>query len=99
AADLAGALTRLERARDPVAWSAAQQPWTPDMVRQAASLLGQGPRAEKVAARWADGRSLVWSARDGSGRQVAVGVLRFQDAAGARAYYEFATDLQRKQDE
>jgi hypothetical protein len=97
--DLGDALRRLEAARDPADWQAAQQPWTPAMFRQVADLLGEGRRAEKVVQGWDVGRSLVWSARANPGRQVALGVLRFQDATAARAYYGLAADLQRKQDD
>jgi hypothetical protein len=97
--DLADVLTRLEGALEPAAWQAMQQPWTPAMFRQVAEMLGEGRRAEKVAQGWDAGRLLMWSARANPGRQVALGVLRFQDAAAARAYYGLAVDLQRKQDE
>jgi hypothetical protein len=97
--DTAEALTQVVRALAPAEWAAGQQPWTPAMIRQAADLLGEGPRAEKVVCGWDEGRSLVWSARDNPARQVAVGLVRFQDAAGARSYFGLAVDLQRKQDE
>jgi hypothetical protein len=97
--DLADALKKLEGALSPDEWRAAQQPWTPEMFRDVAGMLGEGQRAEKVLQGWDAGRSLVWSARANPGRQVALGVLRFQDAAAARAYYGLAVDLQRKQDE
>jgi hypothetical protein len=97
--DLGDALKRLEGALAPEEWSAVQQPWTPEMFRDVAGMLGEGQRAEKVLRGWDAGRSLVWSARANPGRQVALGVLRFQDAAAARAYYGLAVDLQRKQDE
>jgi hypothetical protein len=97
--DLADALKKLEGALAPDEWQAAQQPWTPEMFRDVAGMLGEGQRAEKVLQGWDAGRSLVWSARANPGRQVALGVLRFQDAAAARAYYGLAVDLQRKQEE
>ncbi len=97
--DLADALKRLEAALPAEQWQAAQQPWTPDMLRDVAGLLGEGARAEKVLRGWDAGRSLVWSARAKPTCHVALGVLRFQDAAAARAYYGLAVDLQRKQDE
>jgi hypothetical protein len=97
--DLADALKRLEGALSPDEWQAVQQPWTPEMLREVAAMLGEGPRTEKVLHGWDEGRSLVWSARAAPGRNVALGVLRFQDAASARAYYGLAVDLQRKQDE
>jgi hypothetical protein len=97
--DLADTLKRLEGALESDNWQAAQQPWTPEMFRDVAGMLGEGQRAEKVLRGWDAGRSLVWAARANPGRQVALGVLRFQDAAAARAYYGLAVDLQRKQDE
>lgn len=80
-------------------WKAEQYPWTPAMLRNAAGLLGERERAEKILERWQDGHSLVWHNRTDPGRQTALGVLRFKDANGARAYYGLAADLQRKQDE
>ncbi|HEX5270669.1 MAG TPA: hypothetical protein VFW33_09295 [Gemmataceae bacterium] len=97
--DLGESLKRLEGALAPEQWQAAQQPWTPEMFRDAAAVLGQAQRAEVVLRGWDAGRSLVWSARANPGRQVALGLLRFQDAAAARAYYGLAVDLQREQDE
>jgi hypothetical protein len=97
--DLADVLKRLEGSLPAADWQAAQQPWTAAMLREAAAWLGEGQRAEKVAQGWNDGRLLVWSARANPGRQVAVGLVRFQDEAAARAYYGLAADLQRKQDE
>jgi hypothetical protein len=97
--DLGDALARVEKALSPAEWQAGQQPWTPDMIRRAATLLGETRRMEKVAQAWDAGRSLVWSARDNPGRQVVLGVVRFQDEAAARSYYGLAVDLQRRQDE
>jgi hypothetical protein len=97
--DLADALKRVEGALAAEQWQAEQQPWTPGMFRQVADMLGEGRRAEGVLRGWDAGRSLVWSARANPGRQVALGVLRFQDAAAARAYYGLAVDMQRKQDD
>jgi hypothetical protein len=97
--DLGEALKRLEGALPAADWEAVQQPWTPGMFREVAAMLGEGQRAEKVVAGWDAGRSLVWSARGNPGQTVAVGVLRFQEATAARAYYGLAVDLQRKQDE
>ena len=97
--DLADTLKRLEGALPAEEWQAMQQPWTADMFRDVAGMLGEGQRAEKVVRGWDAGRLLVWSARANPGRHVALGVLRFQDAAAARGYYGLAVDLQRKQDE
>jgi hypothetical protein len=97
-------LKRLEKALGNPGWTAAQQPWTPDMLRQAGTILGQKERVERVLGKWEEGRSLVWwrkpaGAGGATGQQVAVGVVCFQDAAGAQAYLGLAADLQRKQDE
>jgi hypothetical protein len=97
--DLADVLKRLEGLLPSADWQAAQQPWTAAMLREAAGMLGEGQRGEKVSQGWDAGRLLVWSARANPGHQVSVGVIRFQDAAAARAYYGLAVDLQRKQDE
>jgi hypothetical protein len=97
--DLADVLKQLEAALAPEEWQAVQQPWTPAMLQEVAGMLGEGRRAEKIVQGWDVGRSLVWSARANPSRQVALGVVRFQDAAAARAYYGLAVDLQRKQDE
>jgi hypothetical protein len=97
--DLGDVLKRLEGALAAADWQATQQAWTPAMFRQAAGMLGEERRAERVVQGWDAGRSLVWSARDNPARQVALGVVRFQDAAAARAYYGLAVDLQRKLDE
>jgi hypothetical protein len=69
------------------------------MVLQVAVLLHAQERAEKAAAQWQDGSSLVWNSRRGDGSQVAVGAARFADAAAAHAYFGLTLDLQRKQDD
>jgi hypothetical protein len=69
------------------------------MLRKAAALMGQAERGERVADRWVAGQSLTWTAKAQPGRQVAIGAIRFEDAATARAYIGLAVDLQRKQDE
>jgi hypothetical protein len=97
--DLADALSRLAQALPAADWTAAQEPWTPAMLRETAALFGQGERIEPLLRQWSEGRSLVWAGRKDPERQVAVGVIRFQEAAGARAYFGFAADLQRQQDE
>jgi hypothetical protein len=99
---LAEVLKRVENALGNSGWTAAQQPWTPDMLRQAGTILGQKERVERILGKWEEGRSLVWSrnaAGGGAGQQVALGVVCFQDAAGAGAYLGLAADLLRKQDE
>jgi hypothetical protein len=97
--ELAKALARLADTLPSAEWSPVHQPWTPDMVREAASLLGARERADKVLAAWDEGRSLVWTARGNAPSEVALGVVRFTSAAGARGYQGLAIDLQRKQDE
>src|SRR5205085_4881940 len=71
--ELADALAHLAETVPAAAWTAAQQPWTPDMICQAASLLGERPRAEKIVQGWDEGRSLIWTGKTHPGRQVAVG--------------------------
>jgi hypothetical protein len=97
--DLGDVLARLEQALPTAEWSAAQEPWTPAMLRQTAALFGAGDRMERLLGQWAEGRSLVWTARKQPDHQLAVGVIRFREAAGAQAYFGLAAELQRKQDE
>jgi hypothetical protein len=97
-ARLPALLARLEGALPRAQWSGTQQPWTPDMVRQVADLFGEKERALKVLKPWREGRSLVWTSQANPACQVALSVARFGDAAGARSYYGFVVDLQRKQD-
>lgn len=92
-------LTPLKTALPPAQWAAAPGPWTPAMMRQVAEVLGVSERAEQVLRRWSDGAALVWTSRQNAGCQVSLGVSRFADAAGARAYGGLTLDLQRKQDE
>jgi hypothetical protein len=96
---LADVLQRLQGPVSGAGWQPQQEPWTPAMLRQTAALFGEEARAEGLAGRWLEGRSLVWNAANDPNRQVAVGVIRFVDVEGARAYYGFAADLQRRQDD
>jgi hypothetical protein len=89
----------LEASLPAAAWKVEPQPWTPEMLRKAAGVLGERERAEKILERLDDGHSLSWMHRSDPARQTAVGVLRFKDVDGARRYNGFAADLQRKQDE
>jgi hypothetical protein len=97
--DLTETLAALEKSLPTTDWTAIQQPWTAEMVRQVAGLLGERERTERVLRSWDEAHSLIWSARSNPRQQVAVGVVRFVDAAGARAYQGLSIDLQRKQDE
>ncbi len=97
--DLATALRGLEQALPEAEWSAGQQAWTPAMVKQVAALLGERDRAERVTSTWDEGRTLVWSLRKDPRQMVAVSVVRHETPAGARSYFGFAVDLQRKQDQ
>jgi hypothetical protein len=97
--DLDARLEQLEASLPPAEWSAVRQPWTPAMVCQVAGMLGERERAEGLVRPWEEGRLCVWSSKKSPDRQVAVGVVRFENAAAARAYYGFAVDMQRKQDE
>jgi hypothetical protein len=94
--DLGKVLTRMEGALPAAEWQAEQQPWTPAMFCDVAAMLGEGPRAQKLAQAWDAGRSLIWSARTNPMRQVALGVQRFRDGAAARAYFGLTVDLQQK---
>jgi hypothetical protein len=97
--DLASVLQPLEATLPAADWQPMQQTWTPAMLGQVAGMLGVSrERADKVAATWYEGRTLVWAQRGHPERQVAVNVVRHNTGAGARAYFNFAVDLQRKQD-
>src|SRR5205823_11638206 len=97
--DLASVLEPLEGTFPPAEWLALQQTWTPAMLGQIAGLLGAPKeRVEKIAGTWDEGRTLSWSQRNRPDRQVALSVVRHDTSAGARAYFGFAVDLQRKQD-
>jgi hypothetical protein len=97
--DLASALRTLADTLPAADWAAAQQPWTPEMVRQVAGLLGRRAQAERAVAAWDEGRSLVWMLRRDPRKQLALSLARHESEAGARSYFGFAVDLQRKQDE
>lgn len=99
AVDVSTALSRVQTALPAPEWSCEQQPWTADMMRQAAGVFGFRERAEAVARTWQDGGSLIWSDRNNPPRQVGIGVVRFGEVAAARAYQGLAVDLQRRQDE
>jgi hypothetical protein len=97
--DLEKVLTHVEKSLPAPGWSVTQQAWTPDMLRQAAALLGEKERGEKIANAWSEGRSLTWTARNAPSRQLAVGLICFRDAVAAKSYLGLAVDLQRKRDE
>jgi hypothetical protein len=97
--NLAALLGRVEPALPPAEWLATQQPYTAEMASQVAALLGAPERAAKVLGAWVEGRSVVWASRKDPGRSVALSVVRLEASAGARAYYGFAVDVQRKRDE
>jgi hypothetical protein len=97
--DLADVLARLEKALPAKEWQSSQEAWTPAMLRQTATLFGEGERMDRLLEQWAEGRSLVWAGRNRPDHQFAVGVMRFRQPDGARAYFGLAADLQRKEDE
>jgi hypothetical protein len=69
------------------------------MLGQAAGLLGAPKeRVDRIATTWDEGRSLIWTQRSHPDRQVALSVVRHSGAAAARACFDFAVDLERKQD-
>jgi hypothetical protein len=69
------------------------------MVQQAAEMFGQGKYADRALRGWEEGRLLVWSAKADQTQNVAVSVARFESAGSAKAYWGFATELLRKQNE
>jgi len=79
-------------------WDCNPQPWTPEMVRQVAANLGAQEQTERVLHSWKDGAALLCKTNAGAG-ELAVGVVRLTDEAGARAYFGLSAELQRKQDE
>jgi hypothetical protein len=97
--EMAALLTQMETALPAAEWQAAQQPWTPTMVRQVAAMFGAQKQADKILAAWDEGRTLVWTSRRDVSWQVALSLVRYETATGARSYFGFAVDLQRKQDE
>jgi hypothetical protein len=97
--DLVRILTTIEGALSNVEWVPAQQAWTPAMVKQAADMFGQGKYATTALRGWDEGRLLVWTAKTDPTENVAVSVARFESAGSAKAYWGFATELLRKQDE
>ena len=48
---------------------------------------------------WEEARTLLWVDKRDAQKQVALSVVRFENESGARAYYGFANELQRKRDE
>ena len=97
--DLASVLAPLEGTLPAAQWLPIQQTWTPAMLGQVAALFGAPrERVDKVAATWDEGRTLLWVQRTHPERQVALSVVRHENAAAARAFFGFAVDLQRKQD-
>jgi hypothetical protein len=97
--DLSATLEQLKAALPASDWSLAPQEWTPAMVIQAAGLLGEQHRAERVVASWDEGRSLVWTQKTNPARQIAISLVRLETAAAARAYFGFAVELHRKRDQ
>jgi hypothetical protein len=97
--DLAQTMTRLESLSPAGEWQAAQQAWTPEMVRLWAEKLGGKEAAEKRLEVWLEGRTLLWTPKDNSLRFVTLSVARFQTPAAARAFLGCSLDLQRKADE
>lgn len=97
---LAATLDRLQRQPGPLAsCRCSLQPWTPAMVREVAEALGAKEQAERVLRSWQDGAALVCAPREHPDAQVAIGVVRLTDTAGARAYLCLSAEFQRKQDE
>jgi hypothetical protein len=97
--DLASVLQRLENTLPAAQWQTLQQTWTPTMLAQVAAMLGASrERVDRIEATWEEGRTLLWSHRQHPEQQVALSVVRHDKAAGARSYFGFAVDLQRKQD-
>jgi hypothetical protein len=97
--DLHTVLANLEPQHAASEWASTQQPWTPEMCIQVAGLLNEKSRAEKIVQGWQDGRSVIWSWKNAPECQVALSVVRYESEAGARGYFGFALDLQRKRDE
>ena len=96
--DLTTALAKLQTAIPETEWNALAQPWTADMVRQVAGLLGDRARADKILAGWDEGRTLVWMRKSNPAQHVALNVVRLQSKAAAGLYFEFVMALQRRQD-
>ena len=95
--DLRDLLARVEAALGSP-WMPFHQAWTADMVLQVAGLVNERPRAERSVSQWQEGRTLVWSRKDNPHQHVAVSIARFSKPSDARSYFNFAVELQRKQD-
>jgi hypothetical protein len=89
--DLASILARLEKVAPPGTWSCQQQSWTPEMLLQAASWMQDKELVKKIADSFPDGRSLIWSEKNG--RLIALTLTRFPTPEGARAYFGFGQQL------
>ena len=97
--ELASILQSLEGALPGDQWQAMQQTWTPAMLGQVAAMFGvPRERVDKVAATWEEGRTLVCMERKHGQHQVALSVVRHENAAGARAAFGLVVDLERQQD-
>lgn len=79
-------------------WDCHVLPWTPEMVREVAANLGTQDQAERVLRSWRDGAALLCGKAAAPG-ELALGVVRLTDDAGARAYFGLSADMQRQQDE
>jgi hypothetical protein len=95
--DLASLLERVKAMPPGKDWRASTDVWTPDMVRAAAKTLGTGPQAERVLGSWVDGRLLLFTRAAEPIRMIAISLVRHSTVAGARAYYGFTLDMQRKE--
>lgn len=96
--ELAAVLAGVEAPAGAAGWVTSQEPWTAVMVRQIADLFGERARCVPVVHSWSEGRLRVWTAKENLAHQVALGLARFDDVAGAKRYVAFTADLQRKQD-
>ncbi len=95
---LEGRLARQAKSLAHWKWDWTPQPWTADMVRDVARMLGAAERAEKCLAGWQEAGCLTWRGKRDQRAEVAVGAVRFADTSQARAYYALSIDLQREQD-
>jgi hypothetical protein len=97
--DLGSLLDRLKSMLPGRDWHASSDAWTPDMVRAAAKVLGAREQAERVLGSWEDGRLLLLNSSADPRRMIVISLVRHNTAAGARAYYGFTLDMQRKKEQ
>jgi hypothetical protein len=97
--ELKVAMARLVRETNAPDWQVVQRLVSRKEIIQAADMLKEGARAERVLEPLREAHTLLWTPAWTSNGHVALHAHRFDDEAGARRYHEFAMELLRRQDE